>query len=639
MQQTTTYNTIKMKRLLTLFIAISITASLAAQPRAEYPRPQFERSEWINLNGEWSYSLDNVNTGFERRLFDSKGFDDKIIVPFCPESKLSGVGHKDFITGIWYHRTLQVPASWAERRIMLNFGAVYYESEVYIDGKFVGRHIGGSDSFAYDISDYVADGKPHDLVVRANSDLRSRAQGAGKQSLRYNSFGCLYSRTTGIWQTVWVEATSDYSLEHVQVITDIDQRQVVIIPRYYNTLSTNTLTATISENGKTLAKKSVATVEGMPVVIPFRNFKTWSPEEPNLYDVEYVIRDKEGNIVDRIKSYLGMRKIHVDGNRIYLNNQPYYQRLVLDQGFYPDGNWTAPSDEALRRDIELSKAVGFNGARLHQKVFEERYHYWADKLGYLCWGEYASWGIDEKSPIAARNFLPEWGNIIIRDRNHPSIVVWTPFNEVWWPDNVQYPRLIEDTYILTHALDPTRPVNTASGGTLTPHHDICCMHHYEQDPAKLGKKVYNDGKMFIRTPDSKTPELASGNVPTGDQVDKYPLPMTKYDGRKPYLIDEFGGIKCLEANPIPDVTGREKQSSWGYGDSAVTREDFYKRLEGQVDALLQLSDCVWGFCYTQLTDVEQEENGLYYYDRRSKYDAERLKGIFAKPLTTNEEKE
>lgn len=254
---------------------------------------------------------------------------------------------------------------------MLNFGAIYYESEVYIDGKFVGRHIGGSDSFAYDISDYVADGKPHDLVVRANSDLRSRAQGAGKQSLRYNSFGCLYSRTTGIWQTVWVEATSDYSLEHVQVITDIDQRQVVIIPRYYNTLSTNTLTATISENGKTLAKKSVATVEGMPVVIPFRNFKTWSPEEPNLYDVEYVIRDKEGNIVDRIKSYLGMRKIHVDGNRIYLNNQPYYQRLVLDQGFYPDGNWTAPSDEALRRDIELSKAVGFNGARLHQKVFEE----------------------------------------------------------------------------------------------------------------------------------------------------------------------------------------------------------------------------------------------------------------------------
>ena len=628
-----------MKRLLTLFIAISITASLAAQPRAEYPRPQFERSEWINLNGEWSYSLDNVNTGFERRLFDSKGFDDKIIVPFCPESKLSGVGHKDFITGIWYHRTLQVPASWAERRIMLNFGAVYYESEVYIDGKFVGRHIGGSDSFAYDISDYVADGKPHDLVVRANSDLRSRAQGAGKQSLRYNSFGCLYSRTTGIWQTVWLEATSDYSLDYVQVITDIDQRQVVITPRYYNTLSTNTLTVNISENGKVLAKKSVTTVEGMPVVIPFRNFKTWSPEEPNLYDVEYVIRDKEGNIVDRIKSYLGMRKIHVDGNRIYLNNQPYYQRLVLDQGFYPDGNWTAPSDEALRRDIELSKAVGFNGARLHQKVFEERFHYWADKLGYLCWGEYASWGIDEKSPIAARNFLPEWGNIIIRDRNHPSIVVWTPFNEVWWPDNVQYPRLVEDTYKLTHALDPTRPVNSVSGGVLTPFYDICCMHNYEQDPAKLKEIIYNGGKLFNMPSYTKTPTISSGNVPTGDMLDKAPLQTTEYDGRRPYLMDEFGGIKCLEANPVPDIEGREKQSSWGYGNSAVTKEDFYKRLEGQVDAILDLQDLVWGFCYTQLTDVEQEENGLYYYDRRPKYDAERLKSIFAKPLTTNEEKE
>lgn len=628
-----------MKKFLTFVIALSGVAALAAQPRAEYPRPQFERSEWINLNGEWSYQLDLVNTGFERKLFDSRGFDGKIIVPFCPESRLSGVEHKDFITGIWYHRTLQVPAEWAGRRIMLNFGAVYYESEVYIDGKFVGRHIGGSDSFSFDISNFVADGKKHNLVVRANSDLRSRTQGAGKQSLRYNSFGCLYTRTTGIWQTVWMEATSDYSLDHVQVITDIDQRQVVITPRYYNTLATNTLTVNITENGKVLAKKSVATVEGMPVVIPFRNFKTWSPEEPNLYDVEYIIKDKDGNVLDRIKSYLGMRKIHVDGNKVYLNNKPYYQRLVLDQGFYPDGIWTAPSDEALRHDIEMSKAVGFNGARLHQKVFEERFHYWADKLGYLCWGEYPSWGLDEKLPTAARNFLAEWGNIVVRDRNHPSIVVWTPFNEVWWPDNVQYPRLVEDTYKLTHALDPTRPVNSVSGGVLTPFHDICCMHNYEQDPAKLKEIIYNDGKLFNMPSYTSTPTISSGNVPTGDMLDKAPLQITEYDGRRPYLMDEFGGIKCLEANPVPDIDGREKQSSWGYGNSAVTKEDFYKRLEGQVDAILDLQDLVWGFCYTQLTDVEQEENGLYYFDRRPKYDAERLRSIFAKPLKPSENRE
>ncbi len=627
-----------MKKLFLFCAYLLVSAyAYASQPRAEYPRPQFEREQWLNLNGEWSYELDLVGTGYERELFGSKGFADKITVPFCPESTLSGVGHKDFITGIWYHRTLQVPAEWAERKILLNFGAVYYESEVYIDGQFVGRHIGGSDSFAYDITRFVADGKPHDLVVRAESDLRSKNQGAGKQSLRYNSFGCLYTRTTGIWQTVWVEAASDSSLEYVQTITDIDNRRVIITPRYYLASADNTLTINIRDNGKTVASASAATVDGIPVVVAFRKFETWSPENPKLYDVEYIIKNKAGEVIDRISSYIGMRKVHVDGNKVYLNNEPYYQRLVLDQGFYPDGIWTAPSDDALRRDIELSKAAGFNGARLHQKVFEQRYHYWADKLGYLCWGEYPSWGMETASPVAARNFLTEWENVIVRDRNSPSIVTWTPFNEAWWPDGVQYPRLVEDTYKLTHLLDPTRPVNTVSGGCLTPYYDICCMHHYEQDPAKLKQKIYDAEKdeFFNHRSYGAVPKQSSGYVTTyREAVDKAPYAITPYDKRRPYLLDEFGGIKCLESNPAPDVKGREKKTSWGYGNSAITKEDFYTRLEGQVDALLELSDKIWGFCYTQLTDVEQEENGLYYYDRRPKYDAERLKSIFAKPLPT-----
>ena len=627
-----------MKRIFTIAIMlVAFVTAFAAQPRAEYPRPQFERSEWVNLNGEWTYELDLVNTGFDRKLFNSQGFADKIIVPFCPESKLSGVEHKDIITGIWYHRTIQAPATWANKKIMLHFGAVYYEAEVYVDGNFIGRHFGGSSPFALGVTKYLADGKAHNLIVRANSDLRSKTQGSGKQSLKGYSYGCVYTRTTGIWQTVWMEATDNYSLDYVQVFTDIDNHQVIVTPRYYNATATNTLTINIKDGNKVVAKKQVAQVEGMPIVIPFKKYQTWSPENPKLYDVEYVICDKEGKVLDCISSYLGMRKVHTDGNKIYLNNQPYYQRLVLDQGYYPDGIWTAPSDEALRHDIEMSMAVGFNGARLHQKVFEERFLYWADRLGYLVWGEYASWGVEVGSPITARNFLSEWQNIVVRDRNHPSIVTWTPLNEAWSPDTVQYPRFMKDLYDLTHVADPTRPVNTVSGGIMTNEYDICTMHNYEQNGEKLKNKVYNPetGAFYhYHAKHIPKPNHSSGNPSTNDLATKAGFKQAVYDGKRPYLLDEFGGIKCLEANPTKDLEkGKTKTSSWGYGNSAVTKEDFYKRLEAQVDALLSISDKVWGYCYTQLTDVEQEENGIYLYDRTPKYDAARLKAIFGKNPT------
>lgn len=595
-----------------------------ALPRAEYPRPQFERQDWVNLNGEWSYTFDFVGSGMEKKLHESRGFDGRITVPFCPESKLSGVQYTDFINNIWYQRQIQMPSEWAGRNVMLHFGAVYYNVAVYVDGKLAGRHFGGSTSFAIDVTRFVADGKPHSLVVHAYSDTRTGKQPAGKQNMRKDQFECMYTRCTGIWQTVWMEPVDKAALLRTQVITDIDQKQVVVKPTFYSETAAQ-FTVTLKDGKKVVATKSVTAQNNSVVVLPVKNPKLWSPESPFLYDLTYEVKDAQGRVLDAVSSYVGMRKIHVEGNKVYLNNEPFYQRLVLDQGYYPDGIWTAPSDEALRHDIELSMQAGFNGARLHQKVFEERFHYWADKLGYITWGEAPSWGMDANDPEVARNFMTEWSEEIVRDRNHPSIVTWTPMNEEWWPDRVQFPRFVSDVYDITKALDPTRPVCDVSGGVHVKT-DIWTTHNYEQDPKKLKDIIYN-GKRWFQTPNHGVgfPQRNVGfNRHTETNIYAYP---TYTEPNMPYLLDEFGGIKWVKGQD--EQTGND-QKSWGYGEPPHSLEEFYTRLEGQVDALMEIADNVWGYCYTQLTDVEQEQNGIYFYDRTSKFDMARIRAIFSK---------
>lgn len=612
-----------MKRITTLsFFMLFCWITTFAIPRAEYPRPQFERNAWINLNGEWTYSFDFGGSGLEREWFKSTGFDQKIIVPFCPESKLSGVEYKDFINHMWYHRTISIPQDWANKQVLLNFGAVYYKSEIYIDGVFAARHFGGTSSFQVDITPYVKAGQTHNLVVYVESDVRSTHQPSGKQNLQFASYGCNYTRTTGIWQTVWMEAVHPEGLQSVQMIPDIDQQQLIIRPRFYKELG-GKLEVTLKDNGKVVSKETVAANSLSTVILPVKKMKTWSPENPFLYDVELRVIDKAGNVVDEVKSYAGMRKVHIEGKKIYLNNQPYYQRLVLDQGFYPDGIWTAPSDEALKKDIQLSMEAGFNGARLHQKVFEERFYYWADKLGYLTWGEASSWGMDCNDIETARNFITEWTEIVERDRNHPSILIWTPTNEEFWPDRVQYPRLMQDLYKLTKAIDPTRPFHGTSGGSHIAT-DIWTVHNYEQDPAKLKELLYNDGKL-MEAPKWEI-QLMPKNIGFNGlkYTDQYTFPQYKHD--MPYLIDEFGGIKW---NPSQQLESAQN-TSWGYGEPPHSLEEFYARLEGLVNTVLSLSDHVWGYCYTQLTDVEQEQNGIYYYDRSPKFDMKRIHAIFSK---------
>lgn len=611
------------KFVILLTILVFVDICLFSQiPRPEYPRPQFERESWLNLNGEWTYSLDFGLSGFDRDFINSKGFDNKISVPFAPESKLSGVEHTDFINHIWYQRQINIPSTWTGKNILLNFGAVYYQSEVYIDGNFVGRHFGGSSSFSFDISKFVEAGKTYSLVVLASSNVRNGKQTSGKQSPRYASYLCMYTRTTGIWQTVWMEAVDPQGLKSTHVFTDIDEGQLVIHPLFYKE-SNNKLKVKVTDQGKTVASKETKATNNNVIVLPIKNVKTWSPENPFLYDLTYQVIDSNGNIIDEVTSYVGMRKVHIEGNRIYLNNKPYYQRLVLDQGFYPDGVWTAPSDEALKNDILLSQKAGFNGARLHQKVVEERYHYWADKLGYLTWSEGPSWGMNVTDVEAARNFLSEWRECVIRDRNHPSILTWTPMNEQWYPDKLQYPRMAEDLYEMTKQIDPTRPMANSSGGVFIKT-DIWTAHTYEQNPSKLKEDLYKDGEFFANPVHIvKAYMLYSDEI--NDQI-HYTFPV--YDKKMPYLLAEFGGTRWTKEQAAQ--RSHSQTESWGYGDVPKTEEEFYVRLEGLVDAVLSHSEHIWGYCYTQLTDVEQEQNGIYFYDRTPKFDIKRIKQIFSK---------
>lgn len=574
-------------------------------PRPEHPRPQFFRDEWLNLNGEWSYTFDFGKSGMAhaRALYRSTGFDDKIIVPFCPESKLSGIEHKDFIPAMWYHRKIAVPANWNGKRIILHFGGVDYECETFVDGVSVGTHFGGTVSFSFDVTKHVKSGHTHDLVVRVKDEIRGNHQPHGKQSATFASHGCAYTRTTGIWQTVWLEAVAPGGLKNIHIIPDFDGSTITIIPRYYGISSNAKLIASAKAQGKTQARGEVHAAAGVPVKLAIEKAVPWCPENPFLYDIQLKVVDSSGAVIDEVCSYAGLRKVHVEGNRVYLNNQPLYQRLVLDQGFYPDGIWTAPSDAALKNDIQLAMNAGFNGARLHQKVFEERFHYWADKLGYLTWGESASWGCDCNSAISARNFISEWQEIVVRDRNHPSIITWTPFNETHgFTDPLQHARLHIDCYNLCKDLDPTRPVNDTSGYI---HHitDLWTVHNYEQNPEEL---------RAILTPDPESGVWR--NMPKRE---------AEYSGQ-PYLVDEYGGIKWIapEDRAYAD-------NSWGYGQAPQTLADFYARLEALTDAILNQNH-ISGYCYTQLTDVEQEQNGIYKYDRSEKFDMKRISAIFEK---------
>ena len=592
-------------------LAVATGASALAQaekalPRPEYPRPQFVRADWVNLNGTWTFEFDFGQSGTHagRELQKSTGFSRTIVVPFCPESRLSGVGYTDFIPAMWYHRKLAIPAAWRGKRIILNFGAVDYEAEIYVDGVTVGYHAGGSSSFSVDLTQYAEAGKTHDLVVRVKDDLVGGNQPSGKQSKAFKSYSCVYTRTTGIWQTVWMEAVDPAGLKSCHIVPDFDNSAFVLTPVFMSDAAKRLRVTATTEDGKLAGKVEMAASSGVSLRLNLSDVRLWAPGAPHLYGIRFEVFNAGGSLVDTVESYAGLRKVSVEDGRICINGKPVYMRLVLDQGFYPDGIWTAPSDAALKRDIELSMAAGFNGARLHQKVFEERFHYWADRLGYLTWGEMASWGSDPVSVPAARNFIPEWCEVVRRDRNHPSIIAWTPFNETWTyrNDPLHHQRTQNDVYDMTKALDPTRPVNSSSGD-IHAKTDLWTIHNYR------------------RAPDLREIDTPAGTVWSRDKAyDK--LPYHRYDGQ-PYLIDEFGGLGWVGV----DRRQANGDNAWSYGSAIKSEEDFFETLKKEVDVIFAAKR-ICGYCYTQLTDVEQEQNGVYYYDRTFKFEPAKFKKIF-----------
>jgi len=590
-------------------------------PRPEYPRPQFVRSDWLCLNGEWEFEIDQGDSGLERGLL-RRPLTGSITVPFCPESRLSGVENNDFLEAVWYRREVETPSSWAGRRILLHFQAVDYDATVWVNGQEVGRHRGGFSPFTCDLGGAAAPVERAEIVVRARDGHRD-PQPRGKQAQTYDPRGAIYLRTTGIWQSVWLEPVPEIHLGRPRLTPDVAnsvfrlEQPLVHRPGGVGSVSPVSrkglkLHAQLLDDAGVVSETACSAELdlglNLDLAVPAERLRLWSPEDPHLYDVNLRLVDGDGRTLDEARSYAGLRSVSIDEKAITLNGKPVFQRLVLDQGYYPDGIMTAPSDEALRRDIELSIDAGFNGARLHQKVFEERFLYHADRLGYLLWGEFGDWGCRGYGPQETHqqptaSYITEWLEVLERDYSHPSIIGWCPLNETWQPLHDRITTLDAVTrglFLATKAMDLTRPVLDTSGYShRVPEADVYDCHDYTQDVDTFAANHAG----------------TSGGRPhyNGREGQTWSIP---YRGQ-PFFVSEFGGIWWN-----PDAG--EEEYSWGYGERPRSIEEFYERFT-RLCAILLDDPAHFGYCYTQLTDIYQEQNGIYRFDRSAKFDMARIR--------------
>jgi beta-galactosidase/beta-glucuronidase len=577
----------------------------------EYPRRQFQRDNWVNLNGTWRFAYDH--TGQATHPDHIPDWSGTIRVPFAPESELSGIGDQGFHSHLWYQRDFEVERK-PMKRILLHFGAVDYHAEVWVNGTFMGNHEGGHTPFQFDITDALTDGPVQNLTVFAHDDPHDLAKPRGKQDWQLSPHSIWYARTSGIWQTVWLEEVSLSHIDRVRLTSQLERWEIgceafMICPLGFqpelrvrlsvddHVLSDDRYLVMSNEVHRRIALSD-------PGIDDYRNTLLWSPEKPTLIRVDFELI-YEGEVIDEVRSYTAIRGITTQRGRILLNNRPYYLRLVLDQGYWPESLMTPPSEQAIIRDIELVKAAGFNGVRKHQKIEDPRYLYWADRLGLVVWEEMPS--AYRFTHESVERLINEWIEVIDRDYNHPSIIVWVPFNESWGvpnlPSKPMHRSFVQALYHLTRTLDTTRPVigndGWESGAT-----DILGIHDYDDDPEHLLAR-YGDGGAL---PDYLEKGFPGGRVLT---LDGHP-----HEGQ-PIMLTEFGGI--AHTDPRQGET-----NAWGYSVSN-TAEGLREQYTALLNAINRI-EIFGGFCYTQFADTFQESNGLFFEDRMPKFD---IDAIFA----------
>lgn len=608
-------------------------------PRHEYPRPQFVRkNNWINLNGEWNFAFDDNNEGLKEEWYkesNSKIIDKKIIVPFCFQSELSGISDYSPHRYVWYKKQFNIPDSFKDKHIIIHFGAVDYACRVYLNNSYIGSHEGGYIGFSFDITSFIQ--KKNTLIIFVEDPYDDLEIPRGKQFWKKKWKSIFYPNITGIWQTVWIEAVNaEFYLKKLMIYPDLDSSEILIkcqIPGFGT--ENLTLNAIVHLNSELVSEVNIPLIFlGYPkkklkvkelnkeriqnagieldfydnpnrfkfiLKIPKNKLVLWSPSTPNLYDLRLKIVDKVNKkIYDEVESYFGMRKIAIDSNgRILLNNEPIYQKLILVQGYWPDGLYTAPSDEAFKLDIRYIKQFGFNGLRAHQKAFDPRFLYWCDKEGLLVWSELGS--SFDFSNISQKRFIDQYMEMMERDFNHPSIIVWTILNEGWgvfladkYPDKVDF---ILSLFYLVGSIDSSRLIIDNDGWWHTQTH-ICTKHFYAD--CKYLPKTFKE---------EIEREYVAPNFPS-----TY-LRNFKYEN-EPIIYSEIGGVAFDYYHIMKRYRGVGLVNS---------SKEFLEYLDDLIHNFIERRDWIQGFCYTQLYDQFQEINGLLTFDRTPKIAPEELR--------------
>lgn len=568
-----------------------------------YPRPQLQRNGWISLNGIWDFCIDADAKWTNPGSIDWVG---SIVVPFSPETALSGVNDTGLYAVVWYRRRFTSPRLQPGERLFLHFGAVDYAATVWVNGLKVGAHEGGYTPFSVEISEAILANASQEIVVRAEDDPQDLTKPRGKQDWKLEPHSIWYPRTTGIWQTVWLEVVPETYIQGLRWTSSLERWEIGIEAQIAGPAGPSAqgqkLFVRLQLDGQILAEDTYSVIDGQvhrrialsdPGIDDYRNVLLWSPASPTLIDVEIELRDKDGRVLDCIRSYTALRAIAIEGNRFLLNGRPLQLRFVLDQGYWPESGLTAPTDAALRDDVLLAKKLGFNGVRKHQKIENPRYLYWADRLGLMVWAEMPS--AYRYTRRSVERLTQQWTEVLSRDSSHPCIVAWVPFNESWGvpdlPSCSAQRSYVQTLYHLTKTLDPTRPV-IGNDGWESVATDIIGIHDYDDQPRRLEKRYGSDeidSRLLQRERPGGRLLVLDAQARTG----------------QPVMLTEFGGIAVAKDH-----------GGWGYSYSSTPVQllERYHELVGVVCSLPALA----GFCYTQFADTYQEANGLLYADRTPK---------------------